>query len=147
VHGGAARGARCGRGERGSVTLWVLGLCVAVLFVGGLALDLWRALAVRRELAAAADAAATAGANGLDPVALRRGAIELDPGRARMLATESLRGRPGHAALDGADIAVRGDTVEVQLADGVDFSLLAIFLGGRRFEVSARAVARAEERG
>ena len=49
--------------ERGTVTLWVLGLCVSIMFRGGLGVDLWRGVAVRRELSAVADAAASAGAN------------------------------------------------------------------------------------
>ncbi len=69
------------RDERGTVTLWVLGLCICVLFLAGLSLDLWRAVAVRRELSAMADAAATAGANGLDEPALRAGTLRLDPTR------------------------------------------------------------------
>jgi len=41
------------RAEHGTVTLWVLGLCIALMFLGGLSLDLWRAVAVRREMSAA----------------------------------------------------------------------------------------------
>ena len=48
-------------GEQGSVTLFVLGICVGCLFLAGCSIDLWRAVAVRRELSAMADAAATAG--------------------------------------------------------------------------------------
>jgi len=73
------------RDDRGFITLWVLGLTVAVLFLGGLGVDLWRAIAVRREVSAMADAAATAGANGLDESALRGGRLEVDPARARRL--------------------------------------------------------------
>ena len=71
------------RDERGTMTLWVLGLCIAVLFLGGLSLDLWRVIAVRRSLVAMADAGATAGANGLDQAALRDGVLRLDPVVAR----------------------------------------------------------------
>ena len=68
--------------ERGTITLWVLGLCIALMFLGGLSLDLWRAVAVRRELSSMADTAATAGANGVDEGALRAGTLQLDPDRA-----------------------------------------------------------------
>ena len=50
-------------GERGSVTFWVLGLTVAILGFGGIALDFWRAIAVQREIAAIADAATVAAAS------------------------------------------------------------------------------------
>ena len=65
----------------GTVTLWVLGLCVVVLFLGGLGLDLWRGIATRRELSAMADAVATAAANGVDEQALRAdGTVQPRPG-------------------------------------------------------------------
>src|SRR5438128_12171130 len=35
--------------EHGTTTLWVLGLCISLLFLGGLSLDLWRAVADRRQ--------------------------------------------------------------------------------------------------
>jgi len=44
------------RDEGGWVALWMLGLALLVLALGGLSLDLWRAISERRELAAAADA-------------------------------------------------------------------------------------------
>ena len=43
------------KSERGSVTIWMLGLSVLLLLFGGLALDFWRGLALQRELAAVAD--------------------------------------------------------------------------------------------
>ena len=85
------------RGERGFITLWVLGLTVAVLFLGGLGVDLWRAIAVRREISAMADAAATAGANGLNESALRGGRLELDDDRVRRLAANELAEYPAAA--------------------------------------------------
>ena len=78
------------RDERGTALLWVLGLCVAVLFLGGLGLDLWRGIAVRRELSAMADSAATAAANGVDEERLRAGEVILDPLRVEAIAAETL---------------------------------------------------------
>ena len=52
--------------ERGSITFWVLGLSIAVLFLGGISVDLWRVMSDRRELAAVADSAAAAGASAID---------------------------------------------------------------------------------
>jgi Flp pilus assembly protein TadG len=60
-----------GDDERGWMTLWFLGLCVMLLFVGGLSLDLWHAFSERRSLAAAADAGARAGASMIDEQACR----------------------------------------------------------------------------
>ena len=123
--------------ERGTATLWVLGLCIALMFLSGLSLDFWRALAVRREMSARADAAATAGANGLDEAQLRAGVIALDPSRAHSLAEQEL----ATSSLDDADIEVATDSVTVTLRDHVEFSLLGIFMPGEKFviEVQARA--------
>ena len=52
--------------ERGSVTFWLLGLSFALLTLGVLSVDLWALIADRRELAAVADAAATAAATAVD---------------------------------------------------------------------------------
>jgi Flp pilus assembly protein TadG len=134
--------------ERGTITLWVLGLCVAVMFLGGLSLDLWRAVAARRELSGMSDAAATAAANGVDADALRAGgAVRIDPARARAIANQTLADFERSSALDGARIDIDGNRVTVTLRDHVDFSLLGIFLGGQRFEIETHASAEPAERG
>jgi hypothetical protein len=132
--------------EHGTVTLWVLGLCVSLMFLGGLGLDLWRAVAERRQLSSMADSAATAAANGIDVAALRAGTLRLDPERARAIARETLD-RDGHTAgLDAIDVGVDGNQVTVVLRDHVNFSLLGIFLGGQHFDIQVRANAAPEER-
>src|SRR5262249_60080887 len=82
----------CGdRGESGTTTLWMLGLCLMLFLLGGVSLDLWRAFSERRSLAAAADAAAVAGASALDEAAYRSsGAVRLVPSDARRRAQASL---------------------------------------------------------
>jgi hypothetical protein len=132
--------------ERGTVALWVLGLCVAVLFVGGLGLDLWRAITVRRELVVLADTAATAGANGLDVASLRDGFVRLDPGRATVIARETLARHDRFARVRDAWVAVVSERVVVTLEDEVDFSLLRLFLGGEPFTVRVRAEAAPDPR-
>jgi Flp pilus assembly protein TadG len=132
--------------ERGTVTLWVLGLCISLMFLGGLGLDLWRAVAERRQLSSMADSAATAAANGVDVDALRAGTLRLDSRRVRAIARETLD-RDGHtASLDAVDVGVDGNQVTVVLRDHVNFSLLGIFLGGRHFDIQVRAAAAPEER-
>jgi putative Flp pilus-assembly TadE/G-like protein len=133
------------RGEQGFITLWVLGLTVAVLFLGGLGLDLWRAVAVRREISAMADAAATAGANGLNESALRGGRLELNEARVRGLVASELGEYPAAARLDGATVTTSGTQVTVVLRERVDFSLLGIFMPGDRFVVQASATAEPRE--
>jgi Putative Flp pilus-assembly TadE/G-like len=130
-----------GRDERGTITLWVLGLCISLMFLGGLSLDLWRAVAERRELSSMADTAAIAGANGVDIASLRAGVLRLDPMRARAIALASLDADPHSAGLDAANVDVVGNRVTVSLRDHVPFSLLGIFLGGEHFDIEVHAAA------
>jgi Flp pilus assembly protein TadG len=132
--------------ERGTITLWVLGLCVALMFLGGLSLDLWRAVADRRQLSSMADTAATAAANGIDVDALRAGTLRLDPIRARAIALASLDEDPHSSALDAIDVEIVGNRVTVSLRDHVPFSLLGIFMGGQHFDIQVHATAQPEER-
>ncbi len=132
--------------ERGTITLWVLGLSISLMFLGGLSVDLWRAVAERRQLSSMADTAATAGANGVDVDALRAGTLVLDPVRARAIALASLGADPHRAALDAVDVEVAGNRLTVTLRDHVRFSLLGIFLGGRHFDIAVHASAQPEER-
>lgn len=132
--------------ERGTITLWVLGLAIALMFLGGLSLDLWRAVADRRALSSMADSAAVAAANGVDLDALRRGTLRLDPVRARAIARASLAADPHSGALDAVDVEVTGNRVTVSLRDHVRFSLLGIFLAGQSFDIQVHASAQPEER-
>ncbi|MEZ5257014.1 MAG: pilus assembly protein TadG-related protein [Ilumatobacteraceae bacterium] len=77
--------------DAGSVTLWTLGAVLLVLVLGGLTIDLYAGFAARRNLAAAADSAAQAGANALDVAAYRHdGTRQLDPELATQLAEQSI---------------------------------------------------------
>jgi Putative Flp pilus-assembly TadE/G-like len=133
------------RDEHGMITLWVLGLAVAVLFLGGIGLDFWRAIAVRRQVSVMADAAATAGANGLDEPALRGGRLELDDTRVRQLVIAELAEYPESRKLRAQDLAIVDGQVIVTLREDVHFSLLGIFMGRGHFTVQARATAEPNE--
>jgi hypothetical protein len=130
--------------ERGTVTIWVLGLCVALLFLGGLGADLWHAIAVRRQLSAVADSAALAGANGVDESALRTGQLQLDPQRAHALADDAIT-RSDVPEAD-ATVDVQNNEVTVALRTRVNFTLLGIFMRGDAFAIRVRASAHPEER-
>jgi hypothetical protein len=127
------------------ITLWVLGLTISVMFLGGLGLDLWRAIAVRREVSVMADAAASAGANGLDENALRGGTLLLDDGRVRQLVSAELSEYPASRRLLDGQVTVVGAQVRVVLREQVHFSLLGIFMGGGQFTVQASATAQPQE--
>lgn len=128
------------RGEDGSLTVWMLGLCVAVLFLGGVSLDLWRAFEARRSLAGAVDAAAVAGASAIDEAVFRAsGGVQLDPPRAVAAACELLTATA--TSTTGCDgIAATVEAVTVTASQEVQLTLLRVLLPDERplrVEVSA----------
>ncbi len=112
--------------DRGSVTIWMLGLVLVMLGIGGLVLDLWRVLDAKHRAELLADASAVAGAAMLDDVRYRLdGAVVLDEELARtraraLLATESW--------VDGSRIVTSPDAIEVIVEDRVELSLLQLLL-------------------
>lgn len=113
--------------ERGSLTLWMVGLALLVLAVGGISVDLWRAQAVRRELTAVADGAAFAGASGIDAAVFRQtGEVVLDPSVAERLAAEDL----AHSVISTASthvlVGASTDAVAVTIEGEVDLALLGL---------------------
>ena len=129
------------RDERGAATLFVLGLCVAVLFIGGLSVDFWRLIAARRSLAAMADAAAAAGASGLDEASLRSGGSDLDPNLAHDLAVDSLAHADANARIAESTVDTTNQFVDVVLSQRVSFTFLGLLSNddGLVVRVSARA--------
>lgn len=141
------------RREDGSVTLWLLGLSVLLLGLGGIGLDLWRVQVVRADLRAAADAATTAGAGRIDTDAFRRdGTVVLDAdptSGAAAAAWAVLAGATGHAERAVPTVTAAPGEIEVRLAATVPFGLLGLLLppGERDLEVVVTSVAAPRERG
>lgn len=131
--------------EGGTITIWVLGLCLMLFLLGGISLDLWRAFSERRALAAAADAAAIAGASALDEPAYRAsGEVRLVPADAQRRALQSLAGQVDRRALRDSRVRPDAQTVYVEVTGSVDFSLLNLLSPGDSFEITVRATARPE---
>lgn len=124
--------------ERGSVTLWLLGIVVAVFFLGGLSLDLWRVFSHRQELVGLADAAAVVGAGAIDEGAFRAGrGVRLDPVRARQQAVAYLRPRvPSGTALQ---LRAGPGFISVRLTASVRLTLLQILAPDSAIPVSGAA--------
>ncbi|MGD2060475.1 MAG: pilus assembly protein TadG-related protein [Acidimicrobiia bacterium] len=115
------------RSDRGSTTIWVLGLSILILLLGGLSIDYWRALALQRELAAVADSAAIAAASGIDEDTYRAtGEISLDAVRSRQLASAAVDWQGLDVA--GSEVDVLGGSVTVTLTAVVDLGLLGVFV-------------------
>lgn len=127
--------------ERGSISVFVLGLVVVLMVVAGLVVDGGRAVNARAEIMDDAEQAARAGANQVDVGALRGGTeVRLDGPAARTAAIDYLVQR----GYDPARIQASADQAQVTVAvsDDVPTALLSlIFI--RTFQVEGTAVARA----
>jgi hypothetical protein len=135
------------QGEEGFFTIWVLGLCVCILLVGGLGVDLWRGFAERRDMAAMADAAAIAGASQLDLEAFGQtpSVLRLDPALARQRATEYLAAEASKSGFEftAVDIGVDEETIEVSVSRELDLSLTKILVPQEAITVNAIGAAEA----
>ena len=113
--------ARC-RQDDGSITIFVVGLTLALLLVAGLVYDGGRILAARRQAHDLADNAARAAAQAVDLDALRAGnAVTLDP-LAAQLAAEDYLAATGHHGT----VAVTADRVEVTVSITTPMALLTL---------------------
>ncbi len=118
------------KNDRGSVTLWVLGLSIVILGFGGIALDLWRALAVQRQVAAVADSAAIAAASGIDEGHYRAsGEVRLDPNRATDLGRASVGSQSLQPLSVQIVVAADGSRVDIEIFDTFEVGLLGFFIG------------------
>ena len=127
--------------ERGSVTVWMLGLVLAAILVGGIAVDLGHAFSERRALGAAADAAALAGSGALDEAWYRAtGEVRLDPVEAARRARRSLGTQLDVGALRAARVDADTTRVDIDLDGVTDLTLLRL-LGTDRVAIRIRAEA------
>ena len=133
------------RSDRGSVTVWTLGMVLVVLFLGAISLDLWSVFSTRRQYAGAADQAAQAGANALDAALYRStGERKLDPQLAETLAAENLAAQ-SLSNVSNVVIDANTDQVVVELTATVDVGLLRIFGDGEPLVVHVRSVGQPRE--
>lgn len=117
------------RSERGSVTLWTLGLSVLLLLFGGLMVDFWRALALQRELAAIADSASIAAASGIDEEHYRAtGEVLIDPARADGLGSAYVGAQDVAPSALSVSTAADGLSVTVEVTDHLDLGLMGVFV-------------------
>lgn len=115
--------------EGGSIVLWMVGLVMMTLFLGGLAVDLWRAFSERRAVAGIVDAAAIAGSSGIDEQLYRAtNEVVLDPDLAVDLAYASMAAQGESVDDPFVDVAADGSTITVGGAREVPFTLLRVLL-------------------
>ena len=94
---------------RGSATIWMIFMSIAILAVAGLVIDGGYTLAAKRESARVAEQAARIGADQLDTDSLRTGGSDVVPGEARAAATRyvSSAGLKAHVDVHGQEVTVR----------------------------------------
>lgn len=117
------------RSDRGSVTLWMLGLSLLLLLFGGTVIDFWRALALQRELAAIADSASVAAAAGIDEEHYRlTGEVLIEPTRAAGLGSAYVARQDADLLDLSVSAAADGSSVTVLVVDELELGLMGIFV-------------------
>ncbi len=131
--------------DAGAVVIWMLGLSLMLLGLGGLTLGVWEVFGDRRELADIADTMAIAAASGIDETLLRdTGQVVIDEDRARDLARSVLARQEGGAALiETAIVEFTLDGIRIELTRDVPLGLIGILSpGGDDVTVTVEAFAR-----
>lgn len=133
------------RFQRGSVTIWGIGLTLIIAAFAGVVIDTWRVFAERQDLSGMADSAAIAAATAIDIAYLNEtGEVRLDLAAAEERAAVYLVGQDGWSDEIVPDIEVATDfsSITVVLVKDVDFTLLGPLLPGEdplRITVTALA--------
>ena len=127
--------------ERGSMTIWAMGMSLLLFAVGFLSLDLWSGFAARQEAAAIADSAAIAGATALDESAWRSGVVALEPTTAE---TRALTAATAHPAWNGNMTVTATATtggVTVSVSRSIPFRFIAGLVPGQVANVTVSGYA------
>ena len=127
--------------ERGSMTVWAIGMSLLLFAVGFLSLDLWSGFSARQEAAAIADSAAIAGATALDESAWRSGVTALDPTAAE---TRALTAATAHPAWNGKMTVFATATtggVTVSVSGTIPFRFIAGLVPGQVANVTVSGYA------
>lgn len=118
----------------------MLGLCVVLVFVGGISLDLWRVFNERRALAGLVDAAAVAGASGIDVARFREsGAVALDPRLAEDLARANVATQTDTRSLTDVAVAANPESITVTGTGMVEPTLLRVLVPADAFRIEVSA--------
>lgn len=130
------------RAERGSASIFVLGMSLVLMVCAGLVVDGGLAINARMRIADDAEQAARVGADSIDVATLRSGgALVINPDEARSRAASYLQAR-GYAA-GKYTVDPQGNRVVVTIDDSSDTALLKL-IGIGSFPISSRATSTPE---
>lgn len=119
-------------GEAGTMTTWMLAMVIMILFLGGLTLDLWRALSERRAVASIVDAAAIAGSGGIDQGAFRAtGTVQLAPELAEARAWANLAAQTDTDAITQTTVEATTTGIVVTATAPIELGLTGVLLAGQ----------------
>jgi len=133
--------------EKGSITIWALGLSLLLFGFGFLTLDLWSGFSTRLEAAAIADGAAIAGATALDETAWRSGSLALDPATAESRATTTALAHPRWRPDMTVSAQATPAGITVYVTQTIRFRFIASLVPGQATEVTVSGYAEPEIRG
>ncbi len=125
------------RDDRGSATVWMIGVVVSSMLMIGLVLDGGVMLRSRSDAFSLAAAAARSGAQRLDPDAATQGRPVLDPDRARQAALDYLAARDATGT-----VAITADTITVTVTTTAHLQMLSV-LGATAVHFNATATVQA----
>lgn len=128
---------RCAGDDRGSATVWMIGVTVASFLMVGLLLDGGVMLRSRSDAFAIAGSAARVGAQQLDPDAAVEGLTVLDP----IAAEHAVQGYLSAQGVTGT-VTVTGDSVTVAVISTAQLQMLRV-VGGDTVTFDATATAEA----
>lgn len=131
------------RDDRGQVTFWMITFTFVILFLGlGATVEGARIWSAWRNVAAQADAAAAAGASGIDEAAFRSSdgqEIQLDPARAEELAYANIDAQADNDDITAVTATATTENITVEVHAQVDLFILGALRGP--FEITATATA------
>lgn len=132
--------------DAGSITIWVLGMVLVVSLVGWMGIGAWSAFGERRELSAAADQAAQAGATALDLGAARiDNARQLNPAEAEARAWDSLTQQDLGDVTD-VSVTATEQRIVVVIESEISTGLLGVFADDDQpFRISVTAIGTPKE--
>lgn len=133
--------------ERGSITVWALGMSMLLFAVGFLSLDLWSGFSIRSAAAAIADSAAIAGSSALDEAAWRSGILSLDPALAEARSTQAAISHPAWSADMTVAASATTTGVTVSVTRTIPFRFVAGFVPDRAAIVTVTGYAEPGEEG
>jgi Flp pilus assembly protein TadG len=133
--------------EKGTFTVWALGLCLILFLLGGISIDVWRAYEARSTLSEITDSAARAGASEID-IRERQlyGRVVINPENAEKAISNSVIENSDLQSVSfnsiRSEVNPSATEVTVEVRSSFSFFLLRMLPGASDAEVVARSSAR-----